>query len=189
MELNDRQYKRIALWLDGEGPRMRRGASGSPEPLELTPAELAVAQQLLRDGAELAGALEVAPPPEAVQAALDRIESRLNRRGARVLRFAAPALAAAAAVLLAFIVLRPGIPQPGGRPVRPVLPADQLAQVYDQADGNGDLDMISSRLDQLAADIVVRVPASVLEAKIDDLQRSVDAFWLNDTEQWPDEVY
>jgi len=167
---------------------MRRVASESPEPLKLTPAELAVAEQLLRDGAELAGALEVAPPPEAVQAALDRIESRLNRRGARVLRFAAPALAAAA-VLLAFIVLRPGIPQPGGRPVRHILPADQLAQVYDQADGNGDLDMISSRLDELAADIAVPVPASVLEAKIDDLQRSVDAFWLNDTEQWPGEVY
>jgi hypothetical protein len=173
MEPSTEQYARVARWLDGE-------------PLELSVAEKALAEEVARAEADFAGAFEVAPPSAVVEAAMRRALPAGRRRGVRLLRFVGPALAAAAAAAV-LIAVRPGptTTQRRGPIFEPS--AYEVAEVYDEADANGDLDLIGSQLDQIQAELVAAPHPGAVDAQIDALQNSLDLFWLEDDGRWPDE--
>jgi len=176
MELDDRQYKRVARWLDGES-------------VELTDAERSVAEEICRADLRLAGAFEVAPTRRATERAVRRLTAALAARPSRFTRFARPAAGIAAAIVLALAAAYLLLPP------RPVLqPTPSTVSAYPETDvdlqdgGNIDLDLIGLELDALAADMIQAEPVSTLEAGIDSLQQRLDGFWLEEADYWPDEI-
>ena len=103
MDMNEKQYERIARYLDGEN-------------IVLSPDERAVAEELHHTEALVGKALNVALPADALQRALRQRHVSVQFRSRRTLRFilpAAAAVAAAAIVLLAFSLLWKPLPQAG----------------------------------------------------------------------------
>jgi len=176
MELNDDQYGKIARYLDGEE-------------VELSKPEQAAADEVDRLARPLAGRLEFAPPPQVMQRITEKVISRLAHRRNRVIRLVPrAALAAAAGILLAAAVMYL-IPRPAGPcPIAVELPPDVVAQVYAHGEQNMDLDLIGDELDALAAEIhIARAPAQ-FDTELNFLEEDVETFWLDEAEQWPDEI-
>ena len=176
MELSEPQYRRIALYLDGED-------------IELTAPEQSVANEINRIGRTLGTMLEVAPPREVIDRTTEKVLSEIALRRGRVIRLVRPvALAAAAVVLLAAAVMYL-IPRPvGPSSIALELPADVMAQAYARSEQNMDLDLIGTEIDALAAEILVTRPPAQFEAELNALQENVETFWLEEAEQWPDEI-
>lgn len=175
VELNDAQYRRVAQWLDGE-------------PVALSEVERATAEEIRRAESQLSGALEVAPPTRATDAAMAGIMPRLGGTRAKVLHVVRPAMVAAAAVLLALFALRVLSPGPTRQVVDNGLPVDQIVKVYDAGENNIDLDLITAEVNRLAANMAGPAPTNAIDAEIDDLQFNVDTFWLDDAEPWPGDI-
>lgn len=173
MELNDQQYQRVARYLDGE-------------PVQLDGAEQTAADEIRQAGQMLAPMLAATPPEGAVDHAGRRLAAALAGRNWAV-RLIRPVAAAAAILLLAAAAfLIPGQPKPSS--MAEGLPADLVADVYSQTEQNIDLDLVKAELDELAAEIFVSLPAGRVEVELDALQQNLDTFWLEEADQWPDEI-
>ncbi len=101
MDMNEKQYERIARYLDGEN-------------IALSTEERAVAEDLHRAEALVGKALDVTPPAESLQRAMSTRSIRVHLHPRRTLRFtlsAAAAVAAAAVVLLTFSLLWKPVPR------------------------------------------------------------------------------
>lgn len=171
MELNERQYQRVARYLDGE-------------PVQLSETERQLAEEIRQAERELAPKLEVQPPGETVERALRRITAALARRRRRVLPFIAPAVAAAAIVVA--VAAMHLWPSGQAAPEVGAITLEALAEAYASEDEDIDLDLIARELDELEVSIVVPLPADPVEAEIDALQQELDAFWLEEV-RWPGE--
>jgi len=176
MRLNDEQYDRVGRYLDGQS-------------VELSAAELAVAEDIRQAEQAVGGMLDVPVPPGAMDRARRRVWAELARRRRLVVRFAWPAAAVAAAILLAVAVsvLTPTRPveQP---PAVAEISAELIGELYAGGAQNIDLDLIAVELDELEADIMVSAPCKVFDVEIDSLQQSVDRFWLEEQDLWSDEM-
>jgi len=101
MDMNEKQYERIARYLDGENVALQSD-------------EQAFVVEIRRAETLVGAALDVAPPADALQRALHRRHAVALHRSRRTLRLtlsAAAVVAAAAIVLLAFSLLWKPLPQ------------------------------------------------------------------------------
>lgn len=101
MDMNEKQYERIARYLDGEN-------------VALQPDEQAFVEEIHRAETLVGAALDVAPPADALQRAMHHRHTVVLHRSRRTLRLtlsAAAVVAAAAVVLLALSLLWKPLPQ------------------------------------------------------------------------------
>jgi hypothetical protein len=81
------------------------------------------------------------------------------------------------------------IPRPvGPSTVAIELPADVMARTYALSGQDMDLELIGTELDALATEILVTWRPAGFEAELNALQENVETFWLEEAEQWPDEI-
>jgi len=167
MRLTERQSERVARFLDGEA-------------IELTDIERAAAEQFRRDEAALGSMLIAAAPGKAMARARRRMlaATASGRRFFRRLAIGAGAAAAAAILIAAAAIwLRSS---PGGAPEELTDATELLAEIYGESCPDVDLDLLAEELEYLEAEIVVSRPTGSIEAELDDLERSVEIFWLED---------
>jgi len=167
--LNEEQYERIARWLDGED-------------LELSAAERGAAEEIRRAEAGLAQALKVSAPPAAINRARRRIIAAMAHPRVRLWRVGAFAAASAAAAVLLTVLLwharqQPAQPTPLPRQVK--IDATFLKALEEAADGD-EIDLIKQELDEIAADVALVTGPPAMELRIDDLERRLDEFFLDD---------
>lgn len=103
MTTNEIDYERIARWLDGEEVR-------------LTDAERAAAEGIRRDEARVGAALDVSPQTGALAKARRALPKRRPPRAVRILHWAAPLTAVAAAIVLAVVFSRGPVDPGAGEP-------------------------------------------------------------------------
>ncbi len=178
MEREDRQFERIARWLDGEN-------------VQLSAEELAEAEIIRRDLDGFGEAFN-APVPQGL---LDRVNSKMMAELARPshrtqwVRRAACAFAAVGAVLVAFALLSG--PAGESRKADPVaatprvdVPIEVVAQTMADSSKNVDLDALAHELDDLAADISsLKLPSAgrdIEAMQADALEKDIKNFWLDD---------
>ena len=180
--LSEEQYERIARWLDGEAA-------------DLTAEERQAAEDIRREEYRLGPALDVPRAGQAVQRLSGRILAgvRASRQellpgrpvpDRRVLRHAyyAASAAAAAGLVLAILFLWP---RPAQTPApQPPAQAGELLALEQMFPGpsarDQELAMLSSQLALLEAEIALSPGPSVMEASLDDLERQVEDFWIDD---------
>ncbi len=169
MELNEQQYQRVARFLDGE-------------PIELTPAEHTVVQDI-RTGMETLDALaQIQPSSGAMAMARKRMAGQIARGGRRGLRIASFAAAVAAAAILLIVTALPiGVTDHGGvlpelARLSPEQQADIWARTIDYA-GMGD---IESELAELEADVYSPVIAVAVGGEVNSLEYGGDIYWTDD---------
>ena len=177
MELNDDQYGRVARYLDGEQ-------------VDLSEAELAMAEEVCRAEAELPAFPATSLPGPAAARVRRRMLAELAhpQRGRRFAWPSAAAAAVALAVALAYLV--PSAPRQWSQPL-PVT-TNELAEAYSQADQNLDLELIAAELAELEADVLVSTPpgpADQIDLEMDALQDAIGELWLDERDNWPEEVY
>ncbi len=138
MTTNEIDYERIARWLDGQEVR-------------LTDAERATAEGIRRDEARMGAALDVSPPASALARARRALPKRRSSRTIRILRWAAPLTAVAAAIVLAVVFSRgPVDPRPGAPGDEADVSVEVLASVAADSVTGGEL---GEELDSLEAEL------------------------------------
>ena len=172
MKLNERQYERVAQWLDGRDVR-------------LDAAERAFADELRRDERAVFAALPAAVPSGAIDRARRRMIAASAARRRPRWAYAGLAAAAAAAVLTA-ILLRPAGERPvdgpvAAAPAAATLSAQMLLAATEQALSADEIDLISREMDELAADMTVgsgALSVARIGMMLDVLEREIDEFDL-----------
>lgn len=178
MEHDDRQFERIARWLDGEN-------------VQLSPEELAEAEVIRRDLATMDESFDVPVPRELLDRVNNRMLAELARPAHRTnwKRRALSAAAAAGAVLIAFASLSgPGRPIRNAGPLAGAsvvdVPIEVVAQTMDESARNVDLDALSRELDALSADIsALKLPIAggdIEAMQTEALEKDIKNFWLDD---------
>lgn len=169
MNIDDRQFERIARWLDGEA-------------VDLTGDELAAAERFSRIERSLGGGLDAAAPREALSRAGTRMLAELARPAHGIIslrRVARSAAVAAAAALLIFALLADNSGRPTPMPARAgddgLLYA--MAESFQPSIQNADLDVLAMQMDLLESDITVRRRASAEDIRIDELQQDIEDFF------------
>lgn len=169
MQLSQREYERIARWLDGEA-------------IELTAAERAAAEQVRRDERALRPFLAVRVPATAMAKARRRLLAELARprRGIRWIRYLAASVSSAAVALIAVGLMRQAAPPRG--PLPPV-PLSVYVDALDMSLARTvAYDLLNEELKDLTRpdrDVApVAPPAPGLS--IDEVQRKVEEFVVED---------
>jgi hypothetical protein len=209
MNLTEQQYERVARYLDGQDLTLSpdeqavrdeiAGDEGLLAPALAVPAEesLAGIRQAkvlveigIRENA-LGGILDVDVPTEAMARAWRRTQAALARPQRRLLGIAAGAasIAAAAAVLLVMTMIseqpsRPttannvaAAPKPAP-PSRAAMADAYLASVWAAQDPV--MNFLAAEIDQLEADVVASAPPAPVDIDLDQAERAVEEFWLDD---------
>ena len=168
MELNERQYDRIARWFDGED-------------IELTEAERRVAEQIRRDEDSLRATIGVFLSAEAADRVRRRVMAGAARPGRRFIRivWSIAGTAAAAALIMLAVALWPSQnEQHSTLAETDTVPIEVLIQVMSQTPANGEMDALDQQLDELEAEILGTL----------DLQRpgeEIDESWFIDLPSGP----
>ena len=177
MTLNEEQYQRVGKYLDGE-------------PITLTQEELSVVKEIEDGLVILDGISYPQVPRRAMVRAHKRMMGELARPRRKPVWVAGWTAALAAAVILLVVsvlrVMETG-PLPKQRTAM-LLPVDVVAEIYASEDTNIDIDLISSKLDELEADILASGPIFVIDSELDFLEQELDFFWMQDTDYLPEEI-
>lgn len=170
MTLEERNYQRVARYLDGEA-------------IELDAAERALADEIRRDESSLYTRLDV-PLPDGLEQRQARRVLSVSRPRRRLLRFSAwgGALAAAAAMLLVAVLHT----QPTSKP-KTLTPQSQITteqyveSLAPQAEVDTELELLSDMLDEVEADLAfVSDNALEVDGSIEELETSIETFWTQD---------
>jgi len=167
MALNERQSERVARFLDGER-------------IELTEVERAAAGEFRRDEEALESMLPAFVPDKTMARARRRMVGALGRPGRLSRRLAlGVGTAAAAAILIAAVAiwLRS---TPTRAPEKLTNATELLVEVYSDSYADVDLDLLAEELEYLEAEMVVSRSGDSIETELDDLERSLEMFWLED---------
>ncbi len=159
MNLSDRQYERIARYMDGEA-------------VELDAEELAAAELIGRQERQLGRLLDARVPPETLADAEVRLAAAIAPRRKRPLRYAYYAAAVAAAALVLVVVNLPHGPAP--QPVAEI-PAEVLFEGYNAPAEETELTSIAQEIDRLDEQLATSTPPMPHEAFLLDWQTNADA--------------
>jgi hypothetical protein len=170
MQLSEHDYELIGRWLDGE-------------PVELTAAQRAAADEIARDTA----AVDLSVDPRRQHEAMDRARRRLSAELARPTRrrrlsiVAAVEAVAVAAVLIFTIMVGTGIDTGPAWSLEAIIAAADEADAPDMMDlFQDEMDLIQEEMDALEAELLVDLPdEGHEELELDSLQRQIDEFWLD----------
>ena len=172
---NDRQYERVARFLDGD-------------PIELTDQEREIAEELQGDEAALVGRLDAAPPLGTMGRARRRMQAELARPRWRAFRYAPRAAVAAAVVAAIFALVWVGIESRSPTPSEgPTLEGNLFAEVYSRPENDVELDLIAEEVTALETEMLTSSPESPLVTELDTLERSLETFWLHNAAGMLDE--
>jgi hypothetical protein len=181
MMLNERQYERVARWLDGED-------------VELAPDECAAAEEIRRHEAALAAVLDASPPAETRRRAHRRLVAALAHPRIGWWRVAAAAAAAAAAALIVIAFTRkPPEPQPTPTVVKPTegLHDEEPIEALLGLSAEDEIDLLTTELVELTADIAAAEGpagrAGDIDLQIEVLEKELEEFYLYDTLDRPAE--
>ncbi len=201
MTLTDDQYERIARRLDGEDIPLTAaeqriadelvedegavGARLSADAAGLSPTMLA---EVRRDEAAVGPRLDVPLPSRAFDRAQRRLAAELARPRRRLIwaGSAAGAVAAAAAALL--IAALAGLWQPverdGATDGLAVgdghVPVEVISESVGRQPEEVAFDLIEAELAELEADALAAAPAMPVDTRLDDIERALEEFWLDD---------
>ena len=203
MNLTNEQYERVARRLDGENvaldaqehaaaDELRRNERRVGALMDAAPPAGAIeracrhvlAAEARRDEAALAAALDADVPRETIDRAYRRVTAELARPQRRLMRIGevAAALAVAAAVVLAVglarLAVEPAGP-PAPEPAMAGVPAEVLSASVDQPEDPA-IRLLADEIDQLEADMLASTPPAPVDLGIDQLERAVAEFWLED---------
>ncbi|MHC4562345.1 MAG: hypothetical protein ACYS8X_06175 [Planctomycetota bacterium] len=163
-QLSEHDYELIGRWLDGE-------------PVELTDAQRAAADEIAQD----ANALDLSVDARRQHQAMDRARRRLSAELARPTRrrrlsiVASVEAVAVAAVLIFTIIVGTGVDADS------IWPLEAIIAAADEADAPDVMDLIQDEMDALQAELLVELPdEGHEELELDDLQREIDEFWLDE---------
>ncbi len=162
MNLNEKQYERLALWLDGRD-------------VELTAEEQALAETIRRREEQISGMLDAPIEPVVIGRVKARIAAGARARPRRRILFGIAAAAAAATVIA--VVLWRGA-HPGGDGAGPVVPNDVMFGSTLETPDNEEIDILAEEIDSLEAEIIAGGMLPELEFQIDETGREVEEFWL-----------
>lgn len=196
MEWTERQYERLARWLDGES-------------VELSVLEQAQARAIERQEQSSGAMLDVQAP----QASLDRVRAKMMQalaqesdQAARLQLVGKPirrtwprvwkigvSLAAAAAIVLAVVIgwqmMLPGGPQviqtaknsPSGKnqnpPPRMASVDVTLPLLPSEVPGDPKIELLAREIDETTAEFYAPVMPAPVDVRIDAIQNAVDEFW------------
>lgn len=156
--LSEKQYERVARWLDGEA-------------VELTEAERRAGESIRREERAVKAWLATAPPTEAVRRAKARMTAELARPRSRVWRRAAMAVGAAAAIAAAVLLAtRVGPRKRTETPRPPVVesprpgPEETFADVIDELAADDEISVVADDMERLEVDLIL---ASPMDMKMD----------------------
>ncbi|MFP4054129.1 MAG: hypothetical protein ACLFV7_09725 [Phycisphaerae bacterium] len=172
MEYTDRQYQRVAAYLDGE-------------PIELTGQERTLAEELPALETELEAALTVEMPPRTREEIRRRMTAELARptvRWGRVLRVFAAAAVVAVVASAALLTL------PGEKPDPPrklsVVSYEQVTEVTRSEALAAELELIAEEVDQLEADMLASATGTGDYTRtsmgVDAADEELNEFWTDD---------
>ena len=171
MSLSERQYERVAQWLDGQD-------------VSLDEAERALAEELRGQEALVGRRLDVAAPAAAWRRAWNRTAAELARPRWRTAWIDAAAAAAAAIVLIALIV-RPTPKPPDVSPVAMAeVPIDVVVQQMRDATQAEGIDVVAEQLDVLESDILATMGSTTLDLEIDAVDYEIDRVLDNGETTW-----
>lgn len=169
MELDERQYERIARWLDGEA-------------VELTAAERHAADEIAGLEEGVGAAMNVQTPLAAMERARMRMRAAAATPRYRLLRIGTYAAAAAAAVLFITTAL------PTGTPNKPAMvggvasgevPLDVWVQSMNPPADSVAITLVAEQADSLAADMAAAKPMPAVDRGIESLQQDIKDMWLD----------
>ncbi|MHC4983298.1 MAG: hypothetical protein ACYTF6_09050 [Planctomycetota bacterium] len=170
--LSEGQYERIGRLLDGED-------------VELSAEERQVAEEIRRDEAGLASAIEAARPRVSLNRARRRMIAALARPRVRPLRIGALAAAAVAAAVVLTVLLSQPKPQPRTPTLAPATlqPAAKIDAAFvtalEELAAEDELDLIEQDVHELGADIAASSVPLALELEIDALEQRVEELYLD----------
>ena len=204
--LTDEQYRRVAQWLDGEDvsldPVERSlaeeirddqqtldgllGASGADGLLDGDGGVAALAE-VRRDELALGPRLDAVVGPEVIERVQRRVTAELARKRRRLTWVGAiSGLAALAASVLLAVGLwpdagptRPGHPTTAARRTAERLPAEVLAASVTPP-SYAAADLVAAEISDLQADLVASIPSATVDAGIDQVEKALQDFWLDD---------
>ena len=176
MKLNDEQYEQVAQWLDA-------AEAGRPS---LDAAQRAAADEIARYEADLAGALHVDAPPDALAKARARMLAELARPWWRT-RWGARAAAAAAIVA---IVTTAALLAPRTPPIVPNKPvadisAEVMGQMMAETIEPDVMDLLADELASIEAAPFIAMDDGALEMRIDAIEDDLlEGTLIDDTTTW-----
>jgi hypothetical protein len=171
MSRSEEQYAHIARWLDGED-------------VVLSAEERAIADEIRRGERDLGAKLDVPLPPQALDRARRRLTRELTRSRRRIVRigYLGGAVAAAAAVIIVCVTALwegPARPRPDEKGIAQTVSYEELFR--EPSLGDVELDMLSSQIDELEAEVTFSFGRSTVDVSINALQHEIDEFWLDET--------
>ena len=166
MELNEEQYERVALWLDGQD-------------VSLSEAEKIVADQMRRDEASLAGLADLEVPPAVVQKARQQIVAELIRPK----RWVAIAyrLAAAAIVIVAVVWM---LSNRKPTTISPQIPIDIALQEMEYSTDAGMVEFLADEIQAFRAELFMAQDNYVMDLQINAMEKELEDIWINGTSIW-----
>ena len=178
MAITERQYERIALWLDGQD-------------VALNDAERAVADEIRRDEAFVGAAADVRIPHGALDRASRRVAAELARptRRLRIGRFVAAAGAVAAAIIVVTALLMPGL-QPSRTktidpPLSSVAEVNTLIEEMEESIRPGMMvQLMAGDLESLEAEMLVTAEIGEMDLEINALENEIDSILLDPSAPW-----
>ena len=173
MELNEKQYERIALWLDGQ-------------PADLTADERAAAEEIRSGEAALRIAMPVeAVPARAMAAARRKVRAATVRHIAvrgRFIGVAAAGAAVAAALVIAWTLRVPNPPvRAPGMAHKVTVPPEVWAQAIGEPLGGEAIQGLARELDGFEAELAVFSAPVPADWQVDAVQHEIDDFWKDDS--------
>ncbi len=172
MEYTDRQYERVAEWLDGE-------------PVELTPHERALAEEIPALEAKLSGTMAVEIPPEAREQTKRRLAAELARPG---VRWGRVRQAFAVAAVLAVVASAGLLMLPGEKPDPPrklsVVSYEQVTEVTRSEALAAEMELIAEEVDELEAEMLASATDTGEYTRagmaVDAADAEMNEFWADD---------
>jgi len=170
MNFDDRQYERVARWLDGES-------------VELTEAERQLAAEIRAGEAALAGRLDVELPSAALVRTARRMSAAAAGSGRSAWWAAVGAAAAVAAALVVAVIIHQPTEQSAGLNLAAVQQTQVFVQSLDQSAQDTQLDVLANQMDELDAEIqysLVILPGEQMDRRLDEMEQSINDFWPTD---------
>lgn len=179
MEMTEKQYERIARWLDGQE-------------VTLNEAERIVADEIGRDERMLASAVPADAPREALGRACRRMAAELARPTRRLWigRFAAAAAAAAAIIVVAALLtttppLRDPLPPKPPGPVMADVSIETLIEEMEESLRPGVVvQLLAGELEAIEADMLVTAEIGDMDLQINAIEDEFDDILLDPAAPW-----
>ena len=180
METDEKQYERIAQWLDGED-------------VSLTDAERRIAEDIRQDEASFSAVAD--PPAVPAPNRVRRMMTAELARPWRSIKWVSGIAAAAAAIVLVAVTIwsvpwgGPGNKPINGREIAPgsaPLGIEQVAQAMAEAAEAADADVanvLADELDAIEADLLVMLDRGAADLRIDQLESELENVVTEDASQ------